>query len=905
MKKEKENILKRSIYIFAFITTLTYIIYRIFFTIPTAGFINVFFAVIVILVEITEAFFFGIHCFNILIYKKTSPPTPKIADKDYPEIDILVATINEEPKLLEDTITAIKNMKYPDKKKLHIYLCDDGRREEMKNLCKKMNINYIVRPDNSDAKAGNYNHALSVTHSPYVVTFDSDMQPCKDFLLKTVPFLIVDKNVGFAQVPQNFRNPDIYQCRYKLIGEIPHEQDYFFDKIQMAKNNINSVIYCGTNTVFLRKALEEVNGFATKSVTEDIATGLLIQARGYKGISIKDKEAFGIAVNNLDSYIKQKIRWGCGCIQTFKNYKVLDNEGLSFRQKMDYLTNIFYWSYGFRQLFSFTVPLLFPLFGIKMIRNNVLVFATLFFIQYIMKRLVVDFAEERAVSSTWTRIYETVLFPIMSVEIFKEVFNIGSHKFEVSPKHKEKNYMSKKNKYLLTVHTIFFVISLIATIISFIKAYYVKIDYYLIPLFWLISNLIYLSFALIFDLSLKEVEDVDVRDQRIERYNTKTYFKIIYNFFKEECNIKTIIASIIILCITAAGSIGIISLQNKTNNPNEAQIQQKRTKEPDFVSKNGWLRIEEDKIVNEDGKQVMLRGINSHHLIGYHQFYNYDNLKNLKENWGVNVFRIALFITPKEEGYIKNKYLKDYLEEIVQNCIKLDMYVIIDWHILHESNPQLYEKEAIKFFDEMSKKYAEVPNVLYEICNEPNGKKITWKKVIKPYAEKLIKTIRTNSPNSIIIVGTEDYSKSIAPVIEDPLEHKNIIYAIHTYMGEDTRITTNSIELAIQHKIPIFVTECGATDGSGDGYLYLEPFKIWIKSLEEKNISWAVWQLSDKDESSSILTTVEKRQLKWMTEKIYTEEEIKNKKYDINDYLTEYGETIRELFYKYSLGIKE
>ena len=899
----KESIYKRSIYIFAFITTMIYIFYRIFFTIPLSGFLNIFLAIIVILVEITEAFFFGIHCFNILIYKKDSPATPKIAKKDYPEIDILVATINEETQLLEDTITAIQNMNYPDKKKLHIYLCDDGHRKEMKDLCKKKNINYIDRPNNNDAKAGNYNHALSITHSPYVVTFDADMQPGKDFLLKTVPFLIADENVGFAQVPQNFRNPDIYQCRYKLIGEIPHEQDYFFDKIQMAKNKINSVIYCGTNTVFLRKALEEVNGFATESVTEDIATGILIEARGYKCISICEKEAFGIAVNNLDSYIKQKTRWGRGCIQTFKNYKVLDNKGLSLRQKLDYLTNLFYWSYGFRQIFCLTVPLLFPLFEIKMIRNNVLVFVILFFIQYIMKRIVVDFAEDRAVSSTWTRIYETVLFPIMSVEIFKEVFNVGKSKFEVSPKHKEKNYMSRKNIYLLTVHTAFFIISLIAAIVSFIKAFYIRIDYFIIPLFWLISNLIYLSFAIVFDLSLKETEDIDVRNQRIERYNTKTYFKIFYNFIKEECNIKTIIAIIMILCITIAGSVGIVSKYNKK----EPIIQKEvlPTKEPDFVTKNGWLSVKNEKIVNEKGKQVILRGVNTHHLFLYQDIYSYENLKTLKETWGVNVFRIALFTNPKEEGYVKNKYLKKNVMEIVENCIKLDMYVIIDWHVLHDNNPQTYEKEAIKFFNEMSKKYANVPNVLYEICNEPNGKKVTWEKVIKPYAEKLIKTIRKNSPKSIIIVGTEDFSKNIIPVIKNPLNKENILYAIHTYMGEESKITNNTIKLAIENKIPIFVTECAATNGSGDGYLYIKPFKKWIDYLEENKISWVAWQLSDKDESSSIIIEKKKRQLEWMTKKIYTEEEIKNKEYNLNDYLTEYGEALKEKFNEYSLGINK
>lgn len=895
--KEKENLSKRIIYYLAFTASMIYILYRILFTVPTDTPVNTTIALFILILEIIETFFFGIHCFNILVFKKDSPTFPKVnSKKTYPEVDIFIATINEDVKLLEDTIKAVQKMKYPDKKKLHIYLCDDGRRKEMKKLCEKLKINYLKRSDNKNAKAGNYNNALKHTHSPYIATFDADMQPTPDFLMKTMPFLLNDERVGFVQVPQSFRNPDIYQLRYKLIGKIPHEQNYFFNKIQVAKNKINAVICCGTNVVFQRKALEEVDGFATRSITEDFATGILIESKGYKGISINNKEAYGVNVNNLDSYIKQKSRWCRGCLQTFKNYNILKNKGLTIRQKLDYLSALFYWSYGFRQIFIFIIPLLFPLFGIKMIKSNTLIFITLFFIQYILKRFAIDFVEKNSISSTWNRIYETILFPTIALDLIKEIYNIGNNKFIVSPKSKEKTKMSPKNIYLLIIHGLFFILTLIALIASTKQVLSSRIDYYIIPIFWLISNLVYLTFALIFDLSLKEVEETDMTKNSLDKYSTTSSLSIISKFIKEEITIKKLakVTAVIAIFITAILGINFI----------EKQIELRKI-EQNLVEKNGWLSVTEEKIVNEHGEQMMLRGVNSHHIYSWGYLYDYNNLKTLKETWGINIFRIAMYTHPEEEGYIKHKHLKNEVKRIVDLCIELDLYVIIDWHILYDNNPRIYEKESIEFFNEMSKEYADVPNVIYEICNEPNGKEVTWDNDIKPYAENLIKTIRKNSPKSIIIVGTPNWSKDTESVIKNPLEYKNIAYAVHTYSGKDLYNTKEYIELAIKEKLPIIITECAPTDGSGDGYLYIKQYKKWIAYLEENNLSWMVWQLSDKPESSSLLVAKAKRDYELIQSGEYTKIELERKKYDINNYLTETGEITRNLLRKYSLGKEE
>ena len=167
-------------------------------------------------------------------------------------------------------------MEYP--KKVHIYLCDDGERGELEDLAKEFGAHYLARKRHDFAKAGNYNYALKQSSSPFVAVFDADMRPSKDFLMKTMPFFVKRKKLGFVQTPQCFRNPDIFQARFSK--KMPCEQDYFYRYIQLARNNTQSTILCGTNCVISRAALKEVGGFARATIAEDVATGMLMEAKG-------------------------------------------------------------------------------------------------------------------------------------------------------------------------------------------------------------------------------------------------------------------------------------------------------------------------------------------------------------------------------------------------------------------------------------------------------------------------------------------------------------------------------------------------------------------------------------------------------------------------------------------------
>lgn len=283
---------------------------------------------------------------------------------------------------------------------------------------------------------------------------------------------------------------------------------------------------------------------------------------------------------------------------------------------------------------------------------------------------------------------------------------------------------------------------------------------------------------------------------------------------------------------------------NQINIENNIVIQKNN-----LVSYNGALRIENNTLVNSKGEKIQLKGISTHGIQWYGEYANENVMRTLRDDWGANLFRIAMYTN--EGGYLQDRSIKNKVYEIADIAIKLDMYVIIDWHILSDNNPLQYTNEAKEFFEEMSLKYSDTPNVIYEICNEPNGD-ITWKDNIKPYAEDVIATIRKNSSESIIIVGTGTWSQDIDKAAKNPINDKNVMYALHFYSGTHTEWLRKRANEALK-SIPIFVSEWGVSDASGNGGVYLEEAKKWVEFMKENNISWANWSLCDKDESSALL----------------------------------------------------
>lgn len=272
------------------------------------------------------------------------------------------------------------------------------------------------------------------------------------------------------------------------------------------------------------------------------------------------------------------------------------------------------------------------------------------------------------------------------------------------------------------------------------------------------------------------------------------------------------------------------------------------------VSQHGQLSVKNGQLVDKNGKGYQLRGMSTHGLTWFPEFVNESAFKTLRDDWNTNVVRLAMYVDEWGNGqcYMGNKSGSlEMLEKGVDICIKLDMYVIIDWHVLNPGDPSKYTNEAKSFFETVSKRYAKYPNVIYEICNEPNGG-ASWSGNIKPYAEKIIPVIRKNAPNSVIIVGTPTWSQEIDKPLSDPLSYKNVMYAFHFYAATHAGLRSN-VENCVAQGLPVFVSEFGTCDASGGGANDFNETEKWLSYFDKQGISYCNWSICNKDETCSVL----------------------------------------------------
>ncbi len=270
-------------------------------------------------------------------------------------------------------------------------------------------------------------------------------------------------------------------------------------------------------------------------------------------------------------------------------------------------------------------------------------------------------------------------------------------------------------------------------------------------------------------------------------------------------------------------------------------------------SVNGALHVEGTRLTDENGDPVQLRGVSTHGLAWFPEYVNAECFADLHA-WGANVIRLAMY-TAESGGYCTDgdpEGLKDLIREGVEAATDEDMYVIVDWHILSDLSPVTYQAEAEAFFDEMSAEFADHDNVLYEICNEPNGG-TDWSE-IRAYAEDIIPIIRANDEDAVIIVGTPTWSQDVDAAAADPIEDwDNIMYTLHFYAATHKDDLRNKMTAALDDGLPIFVTEYGICDASGNGEIDEESANAWVDLMNEYGVSYVMWNLSNKDESSSIL----------------------------------------------------
>ncbi|WP_125723262.1 glycoside hydrolase family 5 protein [Flavobacterium ustbae] len=296
-----------------------------------------------------------------------------------------------------------------------------------------------------------------------------------------------------------------------------------------------------------------------------------------------------------------------------------------------------------------------------------------------------------------------------------------------------------------------------------------------------------------------------------------------------------------------------------------------------FVKKHGQLSVLGTQLVDKDNNPIVLRGLS----FGWHsmwpRFYNEKAVSWLKKDFNCNVVRAAMGIELGEYSYIKDpQFSKEKIEAVIQGAIKSDIYVIVDWHS-HNINLQ----EAKTFFAEISKKYAKYPNIIYEVFNEPDYE--TWWEV-KNYSEEIIKVIRENDPNNIILVGCPHWDQDINLPAEDPIRgYTNIMYTMHFYAATHGKELRDRTDRAIKDGLPVFISESAGMEASGDGPLNYKAWQEYIDWMESRKLSWITWSVSDKDETCSILKKSAKSEGKWK------EEDLKESGIKVREYLRQYN----------------
>lgn len=431
------------------------------------------------------------------------------ADPDlWPEVDVFIATHNEPEELLYKTVNACMFLDYPDKRKVHVWVCDDGDRPSVAALARELGAGYLGFSGNRQAKSGNYNHALAATHAPLVATFDADMIPRSSFLERTVPyFLIPDKRVGLVQTPQSFYNSDLFQFNLYLEKDIPNEQDFFSREVNLLRNTANAAAYTGSNTVILRRALEEIGGFPLGTITEDFETSIRLQQAGYITYASEEVLAAGLSTTDVKSMMGQRVRWARGVLQSLRNTHALLSPKLSLAARLSYLNVFFYWWSFFNRLVFILAPIAFALWDIQLVKCGFWELLVFWLPSHLLGALALDRLSTHLRTMRWSQIIDTIFAPYLVLPVLAETLGIRQRKFKVT--RKEGNRGNTVSRWYLLPHGILIILTLAAFFHFAAGKYGMALLYSSVILYWLGHNLVNLLYAVLFMLGRRTLRRYD------------------------------------------------------------------------------------------------------------------------------------------------------------------------------------------------------------------------------------------------------------------------------------------------------------------------------------------------------------------------------------------------------------
>ena len=395
-KKWHQVILALTLFLYA-----RYLIWRGLYTLNTGDWTSLLVSWTVYTAEayaFVQIFLFAYHAWSPL----ERQPAPM---HRYPLVDMFVTVVDEPAGILRRTLIGCLNQNYP-KDRFRVYVLDDGRRDELKDMASSMGCGYIRRPDRQHAKAGNLNHALQSTAGEIVAIFDVDHVPTADFLKDTVGFF-EDEQVAFVQTPHYFYNPDVFQKNLQLEGVLKNEQSLFYRVLQAGRDRHNSAFFAGSCGLFRRRVLMEIGGFRTETVTEDIHTSMVIHAKGYRSCYLNKVLAAGLMPETFESSMKQRVRWAMGHVQVLFQANPFTMRGLTMAQRLGYFASIFYFLHGFPRIVCLVAPLFALLLGIIPVTADVPSIINFFGSYYLATLVMLRTVSRGTRNAFWSDVYET------------------------------------------------------------------------------------------------------------------------------------------------------------------------------------------------------------------------------------------------------------------------------------------------------------------------------------------------------------------------------------------------------------------------------------------------------------------------------------------------------------------
>ncbi|GAB4374446.1 MAG: UDP-forming cellulose synthase catalytic subunit [Acidobacteriota bacterium] len=432
--------------------TLSYFFWR---TTSTLGFHDP--ASFTVAVALYLAEIYGITVFLLGLFVNAEPyerrPVPLPADESrWPSVDVMVPSYNEEPELLETTLLAALQIRWP-KDRLRVYLLDDGgtrqkrndpdpdrareareRHERLRELCRRIGAIYLTRDRNEHAKAGNVNAALPKTDGELVLILDADHVPTEDILVRTAGLFLADPRLFLVQTPHFFINPDPIEKNLGTFQQMPAENEMFYGVIQKGLDFWGASFFCGSAALLRRRYLEEIGGISGVTITEDAETALELHARGYTSAYISRPMISGLQPESFTGFVVQRVRWAQGMVQIFLLRNPLLLPGLAWRQRLCYLSSSFFWFFGYARVLFVIAPSAHLLLGLQIYDASLVEFAT-YALPHVLAAVLISHQLYGRVRWTLTsELYELMQSLFALGGIIKVIRNPRAPKFIVTPK---------------------------------------------------------------------------------------------------------------------------------------------------------------------------------------------------------------------------------------------------------------------------------------------------------------------------------------------------------------------------------------------------------------------------------------------------------------------------------------